>query len=127
MVVRRSHSDSFLCVQRHVRNSRRRKILSRILSILHLDRCVNYHHTNSVLTCAHCISPDLRSGTMVPTDGREMDKPRSPRSVGLHQHRHLDPPKTILDVDYKLLQSGVAILPGIYNLNNALIILFVKT
>lgn len=47
---------------------------------------------------------------MESTDGREIDKPRSPRN--LYQHRHLDPPKTILDVDYKLLQSGVAVLPG---------------
>ena len=115
MVVMRSQSDSFLCAQNAMRYSRRRKILSRIISILHLDRCVNYQASSSLLTCRHCISPDLRARRMDNTDGREIDKPaKSLRSAGLHQHRHLESPKTILDVDYKLLQSGVAILPGIY-------------
>lgn len=65
------------------------------------------------MTCGRCVSADLRSRSSGgSTDGREIDKPGSPRSAGLHQHRHLEPPKTILDVDYKLLQSGIAILPG---------------
>jgi hypothetical protein len=115
MVVMRSQSDSFLCAQSKLQFSGRRKILSRIISILHLDRCVNYHTSSSLLTCSRCISPDLRARRMDSTDGREIDKPpKSPRSAGLHLHRHLEPPKTILDVDYKLLQSGVAILPGKY-------------
>ncbi|XP_053401471.1 uncharacterized protein LOC123550592 isoform X2 [Mercenaria mercenaria] len=73
-------------------------------------------------------SPDLRARTMDSTDGREIDKPRSPRSAGLHQHRHLEPPKTILDVDYKLLQSGVAILPGCRDLDgNAVLLIFTSS
>lgn len=35
-----------------------------------------------------------------------------PRSPGFYTHRTLDIPKTIMDVDYNLLQSGIAILPG---------------
>lgn len=35
-----------------------------------------------------------------------------PRSPGFYNHRTLDVPKTIMDVDYDLLQSGIAILPG---------------
>jgi hypothetical protein len=115
VAILRSYSDSFLCVQNHARISYRRKILSRIISILHLDKCVSHYNAHSFLTCARCISPELRSRSMESTDGREMGKPRSlssPRSPGLHQHRHLETPKTILDVDYDLLQSGVAILPG---------------
>lgn len=122
VAIMRSESDSFLCVQNRARNNSRRKIISRIISILHLDKCVSYYHADSILTCAHCISPDLRPRTMDDTDGREIDKPRSPRcirSAGLHQHRHLESPKTILDVDYNILQSGVAILPGMYLMHRA--------
>lgn len=36
----------------------------------------------------------------------------SPRSPGFHKHRNLDAPKTVMDVDYKLLSSGIAVLPG---------------
>jgi hypothetical protein len=36
----------------------------------------------------------------------------SPRSPGFHKHQNLDTPKTITDVDYKLLNSGIAVLPG---------------
>ncbi|KAL4234273.1 Pleckstrin y domain containing [Mactra antiquata] len=88
---------------------------------------LGYHKSlefNKVLTD----SPDLRSKTMEGTDGREIDKPRSPRTGGLHQHRHLEPPKTILDVDYKLLQSGVAILPGCRDLDgNAVVLIFTSS
>lgn len=120
VVMMRSESDSFLCVQNRARNNSRRKLISRIISILHLDKCVSYNHASSILTCAHCVSPDLRPRTMEDTDRREIDKPRSPRctrSAGLHQHRHLESPKTILDVDYNILQSGVAILPGMCLVN----------
>ncbi|XP_060600223.1 pleckstrin homology domain-containing family G member 4B-like isoform X2 [Ruditapes philippinarum] len=74
-------------------------------------------------------SPDLRARRMDSTDGREIDKPpKSPRSAGLHLHRHLEPPKTILDVDYKLLQSGVAILPGCRDLDgNAVLLIFTSS
>ncbi|XP_060080270.1 uncharacterized protein LOC132559667 [Ylistrum balloti] len=36
----------------------------------------------------------------------------SPRSPGFCHHRTLDVPQTILDVNYDLLKSGIAILPG---------------
>lgn len=126
----RCESDSFLCVHmKHRPNNTNTRIFSRIFAILHLDRCVPHlclphsdskkcnltHLTNftHLLSCPHCVSSsELRSRGMDSTDGREADKPRSPRSQGLHQHRHLEPPRTILDVDYKLLQSGVTILPG---------------
>uniref|UniRef100_K1R8V1 Puratrophin-1 n=1 Tax=Magallana gigas TaxID=29159 RepID=K1R8V1_MAGGI len=39
-------------------------------------------------------------------------RPLSPRSPGFHKHRNLDAPKTVMDVDYKLLNSGIAVLPG---------------
>ncbi|XP_062574245.1 pleckstrin homology domain-containing family G member 4B-like isoform X2 [Saccostrea cucullata] len=39
-------------------------------------------------------------------------RPNSPRSPGFYKHRNLDAPKTIMDVDYKLLNSGIAVLPG---------------
>lgn len=39
-------------------------------------------------------------------------RPLSPRSIGFHKHRNLDAPKTVMDVDYKLLNSGIAVLPG---------------
>lgn len=39
-------------------------------------------------------------------------RPGSPRSPGFYKHRNLDTPKTIMDVDYKLLNSGIAVLPG---------------
>ena len=107
----RSESDSFLLY----RNRNRRKVLTRIFSILQLDRCFNLYSARCVqMTCGqYCVSPDMRSRSAGgSTDGRDVDKPSSPRSPGLHQHRHLEPPKTILDVDYKLLQSGIAILPG---------------
>ena len=77
--------------------------------VLNLDQCM-WPHSSCKLTCVHCLSSEPRPRTMDSTDGRELDKPRSPRN--LYHHRHLDIPKTILDVDYKLLQSGVAILPG---------------
>ena len=78
--------------------------------MLNLDRCI-WPHSSHRLTCVPCLSSEPRPRTMDSTDGRELDKPRSPRNLYM-QHRHLDPPKTILDVDYKLLQSGVTILPG---------------
>ncbi|KAK3579166.1 hypothetical protein CHS0354_022701 [Potamilus streckersoni] len=55
------------------------------------------------------------------SNGHEVDKPAScPRlSARLHQHRQLDIPKSILDVDYNLLQSGVAVLPGSRNLDGS--------
>lgn len=113
VVMLRSQSDSYLCMQNQFRKRNNRKLLTRIFSILHLDKCFSLYHSSCIVTCAHCVSADLRSrSSSSSTDGREMDKPGSPRSPGLHQHRHLEPPKTILDVDYKLLQSGVAILPG---------------
>lgn len=109
----RSQSDSFLVIENQFRNRHRRKLLSRIFSILQLDRCFSLYRSRCAMTCGHYVSTDPRSRSGGgSTDGREMDKPGSPRSPGLHQHRHLEPPKTILDVDYKLLQSGIAILPG---------------
>ena len=106
----RSYSDSFVCVNAQKQGSNNRTLLSRIFTVLNLDRCF-WPHGLLRLTCVHCLSStEPRPRTMDSTDGRELDKPRSPRN--LYQHRHLDPPKTILDVDYKLLQSGVAVLPG---------------
>ncbi|XP_052232622.1 pleckstrin homology domain-containing family G member 4B-like isoform X3 [Dreissena polymorpha] len=91
------------------------------------------HHTVET-TKSNSGSPDQRgsrSHGLVSTDGREMDNaksPRSPRSPGLHQHRHLEPPKTILDVDYQLLKSGVAILPGARDLDgNAVVLIFTNS
>ena len=110
LLMERSYSDSFLSVQTCRRNSRRVKLLTRIMTILQLDRCI---YPCSSFTCHPCVFSELRTNSMdSSSDGREIDKPHSPRSPGLHKHRHLEPPKTILDVDYKLLQSGVAILPG---------------
>ncbi|XP_052062910.1 uncharacterized protein LOC127702659 isoform X3 [Mytilus californianus] len=45
-----------------------------------------------------------------------------PRSPGFYNHRTLDVPKTIMDVDYDLLQSGIAILPGCRDMRGGAVI-----
>lgn len=51
------------------------------------------------------------------------DLPCSPtRSPGYYNHRTLDVPKTIMDVDYNLLQSGIAILPGCRDIRGGAVI-----
>lgn len=75
-------------------------------------------------------SPDQhKAGTLSGVGECVKDKfQSSPRSTGLHQHRHLELPKTILDVDYKLLQSGVTILPGCRDLDgNAVVLIFTSS
>ncbi|XP_069113998.1 puratrophin-1-like isoform X2 [Argopecten irradians] len=53
----------------------------------------------------HAVPP----GSGSPSGGDTGDSPRSP---GFCKHRPLDIPQTILDVNYDLLKSGIAILPG---------------
>ncbi|XP_076112439.1 puratrophin-1-like isoform X2 [Mytilus galloprovincialis] len=45
-----------------------------------------------------------------------------PRSPGFYNHRTLDVPKTIMDLDYDLLQSGIAILPGCRDMRGGAVI-----
>jgi len=98
----RSRSDSALCAV-----GRGRRLLARVAAVLHLEGCT------PGLACSHrnphahtCFHPAPAVGERPGSPG---DPPRSP---GLHQHRHLETPRTVLDVDHTLLQSGIAIIPG---------------
>ncbi|XP_052816340.1 uncharacterized protein LOC128242930 isoform X3 [Mya arenaria] len=93
-------------------------------------RADQYQGESSESTCPrqHCRrSSNHHNNGHVTVDGREGDRP--PRSPGgLHQHRQLDTPRTILDVDYTLLQSGIAILPGSQDgAGNALVLVFTSS
>ncbi|KAL3860771.1 hypothetical protein ACJMK2_010842 [Sinanodonta woodiana] len=132
----RSHSDSLLCIKHHSSQTPQVRLLTRILHILHLEKCFcpcgfkdDYavlpdsltYHDNHAEKCLTCVSADSRELRIESSNVHEMDKPTcGPRlSARLHQHRQLDVPKSILDVDYNLLQSGVAILPGSRNLDGS--------
>ncbi|XP_033754593.1 puratrophin-1-like isoform X1 [Pecten maximus] len=75
----------------------------------------------------HAVPPGsgMRGGGT--SDGTS-DGTSSPRSPGFCQHRSLDIPQTILDVNYDLLKSGIAILPGSRDIDgSAIVFIFTRS
>ncbi|XP_033754594.1 puratrophin-1-like isoform X2 [Pecten maximus] len=87
----------------------------------------NQNHSSQTGGVPHAVPPGsgMRGGGT--SDGTS-DGTSSPRSPGFCQHRSLDIPQTILDVNYDLLKSGIAILPGSRDIDgSAIVFIFTRS